>query len=174
MELQPNLPQGGLWKQHPRFKFTKLQVGNRNVRLSVTCLVTTLHSNHNLTRTRPITVSTFVVPSQLHLIYVVDLSLMIKQIAIISGRCLALRWVRTHKHVCVEALKPSHIIPTYEHLTFRLMIWEEKRLYSLPQWLVFFPITDKILRPPPLTQVISLHDHLHWEMRINTATNVKR
>lgn len=88
----------------------------------------TLHCIHILTRTRPITVSTLVVPSQLHLIYVVDLSLMIKQIAIISGPCLALSWVHTHKHVCEEALKPTHIIPTYEHLTFRLMICEEKRL----------------------------------------------
>lgn len=32
---------------------------------------------------------------------------MIKQIAVISGPCLALSWVHTHTPLCGEALKPG-------------------------------------------------------------------
>lgn len=140
MKLQPNLPKGGPpcdQETHAGSSIHQLQVANRNVRLSATCLVTTLHCIHILTRTRPITVSTLVVPIQLHLIYVVDLSLMIKQIAIISGLCLALSWVRTHKHVC-EGTKTEPHYPNLRTPNFQAYVLRGKTTLLPPTVICIF------------------------------------
>ena len=53
------------------------------------------------------TVSATVVSSHFHLPCAYTLSLMIKQIAVISGPCLVVSWVHTHALLCGEALKPE-------------------------------------------------------------------